>query len=373
MSEGRKNSRRTIVVVALIAVALALILYMAGIFGGRARQVSAWKLRCVTSQKPTPFGDRVLYYDGSTLFCLTATGNEVWSYALGSGAGFDCDDKHVVAWVGENLHILDRNGRASYNDRLSDTVQFARVGEKYVGAVIGSNVSPIMTFKDFSGLNVDFEQTTYTGRIILDFGFFENGTACWVNSMDLYGVVPSTTMHTYRVGVTTVGAVELGENITYKVLYSNSLLNVVNTREVKLYTIRGEQPDVDMLKTDTSRLVYGWKLIDSVLGEGDARMLFAPVFQTDLDNQISELRILQYDLNRRYTLPDVCVGACLKGSTIYAFSADSLYRAEMNAQRFTAIRLPAPIGTAVTGLIGKLSNGVALVASGQDVYTVTLP
>lgn len=368
MQAVKKNDKRMIFVIAAIVIALALILYMSGVFGGRARRVSAWQLRCIASQQPTPFGDRVLYYDGTTLFCLSASGSEVWSYALGSGAGFDAEDRHVVAWAGANLHILDRNGRATYNDRLADDIQFARVGPRYVAAVIGPNVSPTLIIKDMSGLGVDSETLSYTGRVILDMGFFENGQYIWVTSLDVYGVVPGTAMNIYGVGATNTGTVELGEELSYKVLYSNGLLNVVNTREVNLYDYRGLPKDAG-----TRRLVYGWRLIDWGVGEGDAKMLFAPVFQTGFEPQITELRVLWGSRNSRYTLPDTCVGATLRGNTLYAFSADSLYRADMNARRFTAARLPSPIDQPVTGYIGKLSNGVALVHCGQDVFAVTLP
>lgn len=368
MQTAKKNDGRMILVIAAIAVVLVLILYMAGVFGGRARQLSAWQLRCVTSQQPTPFGDRVLYYDGTTLFCLSASGSEVWNYALGSGAGFDVEDRHAVAWVGANLHILDRNGRATYNDRLTDDIQFARVGQRYVAAVVGPNISPTLVIKDMSGLGVDTETLAYNGRVILDMGFFEKGEYIWVTSLDVYGVVPSTTMNIYRVGAMNTGTVELGEELSYKVLYSGGLLNVVNTREVNLFDYRGTPQG-----TNTRRLVYGWKLIDWGLGEGDAKMLFAPVFQTDFDPQITELRVLQGSLSSRYTLPDTCVGAAIRGNTLYAFSADSLYRADVGAQRFNAAKLPSPISQPVTGYIGKLSNGVALINCGQDVFALTLP
>lgn len=368
MQEKKRDDKRMILVIILIVAALAMILYLGGVFGGGARQMSARKLRCVTSQQVTPFGDRVLYYDGTALFCLSSSGNEMWNYSLGGGAGFDVADSHAVAWVGANLHILDRNGRATYNDRLTDDIQFARVGPRYVAAVVGPTISPTLIIKDMTGLGVDTETLAYTDRAILDMGFFENGEYIWVTSLDVYGVVPSTVMNIYRVGAMNTGTVELGEEITYKVLYSGGLLNVVNTREVNLYDYRGTPQGAN-----TRRLVYGWKLIDWVLDSGDARMLFAPQFQTEDEQMITELRVLQGDRGFRYTLPDTCVGAAIRGSTLYAFSADSLYRADIHAQRFTALKMPAPINQPVTGYIGKLTNGVALVSCGPDVYALTLP
>ena len=55
----------------------------------------------------------------------------------------------------------------------------------------------------------------------------------------------------------------------------------------------------------------------------------------------------------------------------FAFSGDTFYRADIASQRFSAIKLP--IKETVTGYIGKLANGVALVTCDNDVYAFTLP
>jgi hypothetical protein len=119
--------------------------------------------------------------------------------------------------------------------------------------------------------------------------------------------------------------------------------------------------------------VYGWQLVDWETGNFDARMLFAPVFQIADLGQISELRVLQGRVNKRFTLPDACVGACLRGTTICAFSNDSLYQADMGAQRFTALKLPSQIESPVTGFLGKLTNGTVLLSSGNEIFALVLP
>ena len=43
----------------------------------------------------------------------------------------------------------------------------------------------------------------------------------------------------------------------------------------------------------------------------------------------------------------------------------------MNAQRFTALRLP--VDNTVTGYIGMTSDGTALLACGSEVWAVTIP
>ena len=102
----------------------------------------------------TPFGDRVLYYDGTTLYCLSSTGSELWKYMVGSGQVFRSATRWLPSgWA--SLHILDRNGRVTYNDRLSDTIQFARPGSQFVAAAVGNMVSPTLLVKDVNGLAVD--------------------------------------------------------------------------------------------------------------------------------------------------------------------------------------------------------------------------
>ena len=364
---GERSSRLRVYLAAVaIAVVLLLILYVLGVFGGGPRQLAAKKLRCVVSQQVTPFGDKILYYDGTTLFCLNANGTEQWNYALGAGARVTAGDKAVAAWIGAHLHILDQNGHATYNDRLSDPIQYAVPGRQYVAAVIGESFSPTLLVKDLGGLAVDSETVAYSDKMILDMGFFENDSYLWTTALDVYGVAPLTVMNIYQVGAMNTGEVDLGEEIPYEVLYSNTRLNVINTRESNLYDYRGT---LDPL---SKQLAYGWRQIDSITCSGDAVMLFAPELQTADARQITELRVLTGGRrDSRYTLPDTCVGAGLKGSSLFAFSGDSLFRAELNAQRFSAAKLPIP--APVTGYIGRLSNGVALVNAGQEVYAVTLP
>ena len=76
----KKDRKKLILVLLAIAVALALVVYLTGLFGTRSKQMSAKKLRCVATQRVTPFGDKVLYYDGDTLFCLSSQGAELWKY-----------------------------------------------------------------------------------------------------------------------------------------------------------------------------------------------------------------------------------------------------------------------------------------------------
>ena len=360
------NRLRFYVLMAALALIALLLLYVMGAFGTGPRRLSATKLRCVATQQVTPFGDKVLYYDGTTLFCLNANGTEQWKYSLGPGARFTASETTVAAWIGAHLHIIDRSGRATYNDRLGDPIQFAKPGRQYVAAVVGEGFSPTLLVKDVNGLAVDSESVAYADKMILDMDFFENGNYLWTTALDVYGIAPVTVMNIYRVGAMNTGEVDLGEEITYKVIYSGDKLHVINTKEINQYDYRGT------IDPFAKQLVYGWKLVDAATGGGSANMLFAPELQTANLQQITELRVLSGNKrDSRYTLPNSCIGAGLKGNTIFAISADTLYQAELNAQRFSALKLPLP--GPVTGYIGRLNNGASLVSSGMDVYLVSLP
>lgn len=362
--EKPKHARRNIII-ATAAVAVVALLLVTGVLGGGARKLSATRLKCSASQSVTPFGDRILYYDGMDMHCLNAHGGELWSYTLGAGAGFSCDTENIVAWKDNQVYIINKNGRNTYNANLSETIQFARVGSKYIAIVIGKGSNPSLLFKDLVGVTLDSEAAVYEGLVMLDMGFFSDGEYLWTTALDAYGTVPSTVMNTYRVGQLNTGSVDLGEYITYAIVYAGNRLNVIDTRQLRKYDHRGT-PDA----TGTV-LVYGWQLICSDASGSNAMLLFAPVRQTSQVEAIVELRLLYGSTDQRYSLPDTCLGAALYNRRIYAFSDDSLFRADVNSQRFTALSLPLDGG--VTAYLGMCTNGTALLACGTDVYAVSVP
>ena len=111
-SPDMDHKKRIIFLFALLALAVLIGLAVGGVFGGSNKSVSAVRLRCVSSQDVTPFGNDILYYDGMTLYCLQSNGHERWSYPLGESASFSCSDQVVAAWMGSQLHIVDKIGRA---------------------------------------------------------------------------------------------------------------------------------------------------------------------------------------------------------------------------------------------------------------------
>lgn len=366
--EQKNDQQRRILLLAILALAIIL----GAVFLVRPlssnRRATAAKLRCVAGQDVTPFGERVLYYDGLTLFCLDQNGTEKWSYTLGSKASFNCNESTVVAWSNSQLHILDQNGQPTYNENLANTIQFAKPGSRYVAIVLGTDVGPTLEIKDLLGTTIDTERDAYADMIVLDLGFFDNGEYLWTTSLDVYGTVANTVLHTYKVNMTSSGEISLGENLAYDVVFAGGKLNVVTTRLLRKFDYRGTED------TSASTLVYGWQLEDHLVSGNDAMLLFS-LSGSNSTVGLNQLRLLYGKTDKRFTMPSACVGAALYNKRVYAFSADTIYRAGINAQRFEAIALPGALdGQTVTGYRGMLSNGTALLTCANgDVYAVTLP
>ena len=156
--------------------------------------------------------------------------------------------------------------------------------------------------------------------------------------------------------------------MTYKVLYENARLRVFSTQQVYTYDYKCVQD------TNSTMLVYGWKLIDYEVPErGRAKLLLAPTSQTSSAQVISELRVLEGDRDKRYTLPAKCVGANIYSGNIYAVAANYVYRADTGSQRFFAYRIPGNMNGDTTACYGITSDGKMLLASGESMYALTLP
>lgn len=364
----RKRQIRSWII--LVAVVLAAVLGVHFLRGyGRGKEIGLTPLPCYSNQSVTPFRDGLVYYDGVSIHHLASTGTIRWSFPAGSDIRFSVGPAHIAVWSGRQLFLVDRNGNATYNESLEGEVQFARVGERYAAVVVGPDTEPKLIVKDLNGAQVDVEAEAYSGLLILDTGFFgDQGEYMWTLALDVFGTAPNTIMNTFQVGKMNTGAVSLGEAMTYKVLYENARLRVFTTQQVYTYDYKCVQD------TNATMLVYGWKLIDYEIPErGRAKLLLAPTSQTSSEQLISELRVLEGDRDKRYTLPATCVGAHMHNGNIYAVSGDYVYRADTNSQRFFGYKIPGGAGGEITASYGITSDGKMLLASGESMYALTLP
>jgi hypothetical protein len=327
-------------------------------------------LACSPWQGVIPFRDGLLYYDGSTLYHMAGSGKLRWSFTAGREMKYAAGPSHVAVWNGAKLMLVDQNGNATYSDTMEGDIQFVRVGERYIAIVLGEDTSPKLSIKNMEGGQEDSFANTYDGLMLLDAGFFgDQGQYLWTLALDVYGTASNTILNTFQVGKMNYGQVSLGKDLTYKVIYENSKLRVFTTQQVYTYDYRCVQDP------NSTMLVYGWKLIDSEIPErGRARLLLAPTSQTSSEQEISELRVLDGDQDRRYTLPASCVGACVYDGNVYAVSGDYIYRADMKSQKFFGYQVPSLENEEITAYYGLTTDGMMLVStSAGRMYALTLP
>lgn len=366
--EIRRRQIRSWIILVAVALAVVLGIHFLGRYG-KGKEIGLSKLPCYSNQNVTPFRDGLVYYDGASIHHLSSSGTIRWSFPAGSDVKFAVGPTHMAIWSGTQLFLVDQDGNATYNESMEARVQFVRVGERYVAAVVGDDTEPKLIVKDLKGSQVDAEAEAYSGLMILDTGFYgEQGEYLWTLALDVFGTAPNTILNTFQVGKMNTGEVSLGEALTYRVIYENAKLRVFTTRQVYTYDYKCVQD------TNSTMLVYGWKLIDADIPErGRAKLLLAPTSQTSSAQLISELRVLEGMSDKRYTLPTTCVGASIYRGNIYAIAADYVYRADMNSQKFFGYQIPAPEGVEMTAFYGITDDGRMLLASGETMYSMTLP
>ena len=366
--EIRRRQIRSWIILVAVALAVVLGIHFLGRYG-KGKEIGLSKLPCYSNQNVTPFRDGLVYYDGASIHHLSSSGTIRWSFPAGSDVKFAVGPTHMAIWSGTQLFLVDQDGNATYNESMEARVQFVRVGERYVAAVVGDDTEPKLIVKDLKGTQVDAEAEAYSGLMILDTGFYgEQGEYLWTLALDVFGTAPNTILNTFQVGKMNTGEVSLGEALTYKVIYENARLRVFTSRQVYTYDYKCVQD------TNSTMLVYGWKLIDADIPErGRAKLLLAPTSQTSSAQLISELRVLEGMNDKRYTLPTTCVGASIYKGNIYAISKDYIYRADVSSQKFFGYQIPAPEGVEITAFYGITDDGKMLLASGETMYSLTLP
>lgn len=365
----RKQFRNWGIIFGLVILGVILWRILAGL--GNTTEITQTILPCYAHQDVTVFGDGVLYYDEESLHCISSTGGVRWSYRVGGGAQFATSNTHVVIWQDSRLSILDKNGVPTYNNNQGQTVQLARISDRYCVVVTGEETEPVLTILDLQGTLLEqMDKELFSGMLMLDAGFYgKEGQYMWTMAMDVYGPALSTTINLFQVGnKMNLGVLTLGENLVYRVFFDGSVLRVFSTQHMYAYDYKGVQ-DVS-----NTMLVYGWRLQDVFIPErGNASILLAPTDQTSAMPAITELRVLNGKNDRYYTLPTACLGAAVNGKSIYAFSNSYLYRTSQDSQRFYAYAYNLPDNQQVNAYIGMTSDGRAIVSSGSSVFSVSLP
>ncbi|MCI6374323.1 MAG: hypothetical protein MR821_03395 [Clostridiales bacterium] len=366
--KGLPARLRALLALVLLAAMLAVVVAYALQSGGREDIGRVTRIGATLSQNVTPFGSSVIFYDGTTLHCVAATGGNEWSYQIGTNADYDATDSRIVAWSGNDLYIINNRGRLVYNNKMSDTIQFASAGENYVAVFVGEQDNGVVTVIDSSGQIVD--NITVTGQTLLDVGFFKSVTSSsaqetelmWMLGLNTTGTVISTELQTFQPGKLSTGKSSLGEHIAYMVYAVDGVLNVVDTRQITRYNYR-------ILEQGTATLIYGYTMQDVRKVGQTTYQLLVPAQERSEGTSITSVRLMYGSVDRVLHLPGECLYAALGTRSVYGFSQSAVYVCRYGETAFTAYSMPVN----VTAVLGLISDNRAVVASGSDIYVVELP
>lgn len=366
--KGLPARLRALLALVLLVVLLAIVVAYALQSGGREDIGRVTRIGATLSQNVTPFGSSVIFYDGTTLHCVAATGGNEWSYQIGTNADYDATDSRIVAWSGNDLYIINNRGRLVYNNKMSDTIQFASAGESYVAVFVGEQDSGVVTVIDSNGQIVD--NITVSGQTLLDVGFFKSVTSSstqetelmWMLGLNTTGTVISTELQTFQPGKLSTGKSSLGEHIAYMVYAVDGVLNVVDTRQITHYNYR-------VIEQSAATLIYGYTMQDVRKVGQTTYQLLVPAQEQSEGTSISSVRLMYGSVDRVLHLPGECLYAALGTRSVYGFSQSAVYVCRYGETAFTAYSMPVN----VTAVLGLISDNRAVVASGSDIYVVELP
>jgi len=359
--------RRVIAVLALLAMVVIVISY-ASDTGGRDSIGRVTRIGATLSQNIMPFGSNVIFYDGTTLHCVAATGGNEWSYQIGTNADYDATQEKIVAWSGNDLYILNSKGRLIYNNKMSDKIQFASAGDEYVAVFVGDTDNGVISVINTSGQIVD--NITVSNQTLLDIGFFHSMTTSstqetelmWTMALDTSGTVISTELQTFQPGKLSTGKSSLGEHIAYMIYDNGGTLNVVNTRQIMHYNYRA-------LQESNSTLIYGYTVEDVKENGKTTYQLLIPAQEKNEGIRINNVRLMYGNVDRVLHLPSECLAAALGTHAVYAFSGNAVYVCRFGDTTFMSHALPVH----VTAVLGMITDNRAVIASGSEIYVVELP
>lgn len=363
---GSKPSQlqRMIQIVIIGAIALMGCIIVVYLISGLFRDTSK---PIVISARPgfriQPFGKEALCYDGMTLSCIDQSGNIKWKYTLGLDADYYATKTNIVAWTGNQIHVLDKNGNPIYTDRMNNVIRFARVGESLLAVCVGEDTNSTVQVLSLTGIIQ--ESLPFPDLFVFDMGFFsQKGKLLWVLSLDLNSNVPITNISTHEPGRLLLGKQELNNQLIYNLYLQDTTLMLVDTTQIRAYSYKCvSQANISPI------LVYGWQMVDLRTVGRNTYSLFQHMPQSSDTFYFSELRLVNNQTVTSLRLLSPCFASGLNDKGVYGFSDTAIYYAPYGSGTFKTTSLPYVIND----FICMLDGGYAVLVSGNEVFLQKLP
>lgn len=304
-----------------------------------------------------------VYYDGSTVACVASSGDTRWSYIVGVEAGFRATDYGVATWSGNTITLIDaQTGMTTYNGTLEEPVQSAYIGDRYTAILTGeSDQSSTIMLMENGGRQVN--RILLDDVLVVDYGFYSNGTLLWVMVCDTNGTVPVCNIQTYKPSREIVGSISDTQQLVYAVSFQSSQVCVVGDTYIKLYDYAGVED------TASRRLAYGWYLAAWDHSKNDPLMAFVKDAQYTSEGDIRDVRIVRSDLDKVVRMPFGCCDLAVSGDTVYGFAADGhMMILPATQNKADSYRLNITIDR----VYGVTRDHVAVLGSGDSIYLVNL-
>lgn len=365
MDSNRKARMPWIIVILIVSLVLTLSFLFALLIRNAVdgSDFGSYKALAVPeSAQVQTTGDGFVYYDGSTITRVRASGEVAWGYLIGGGATISAGDLSVAAWSGETITLIDmETGVATYSNAQDEDVQSVRVGAKYAAALLGSETDGTVVVMEPGGKRV--YEAPFAQETVIDYGFFSTGNLLWVMALDTSGSVPTCEITTYKPGNRrVVGLISDTEQLMYNVTFQSTNIRLTGVTYLKVYDYTGTE--------DASRrkLVYGWTLVSAGVGD-DPMLAFVPTGQSDGTNGMKDVRMVRAGLDDIVRMPFSCEAIVAHENNVYGFSQDGYVMvATAGEQKVNAYKMPFSIDR----VVGVTDQGAAIVRSGGTVYIISL-
>lgn len=310
-------------------------------------------------------GDSLVVYDGSALSRYDSRGGNMWGESMPIGANYavDANSHGIVLWKGNSFSVLGlSNHNNLYSGNVESDIISAKLGSRYLAVLYGADDNSIARITDVDGRVYD--EIEFESQVVLDYGFFSDGSLFWAMSVDTSGTVPTCTVTTYRPSRKSMsGSISDGEQVVYHAQFEKDNICLVGEDYIKRYDYTGSEA------TELRTLVYGWYLMDMADSADDPLMVFAPTTQASGTPSVSDVRLIDGGTDVIVRMPFACRSLVVKGRRLYGFSDAYVMVVGAGETRARAYAMPM----SVDSVVGVTDDHVAAVCSNGLYYLVTLP
>lgn len=309
--------------------------------------------------------DSVVVYDGSTLQRFSSRGESLWGdegVLVGANYTVDTNDYGIVMWKGNSFSVmrLSDHQNVSSNNLEGDIIS-AKLGSKYLAVLYGEDDNCKARITDMDGRVQD--EIAFESQVVVDYGFFSDGTLFWVMAMDTSGTVPTCTVTTYRLSRRSMlGSIADGEQVIYHAQFESDNICLVGEEYIKHYDEIGNE------KVEERTLVYGWYLMDVADAAVNPMMVFVPETQATNSPLVSDVRLISGNVDNIIRMPFAAHSLYANGSTLYGFSDSAVMVGSLHSDVVEAYQLPVP----AVDVAGVTDDGVAVIYSNNMYYLVAL-